>query len=350
MLLKKIDLHNFRNFKNNEFIFNPLLTLIIGENSKGKTNILEAIYFLIFGIGFRESREVELINFDNLKQAWVGGEYSLGDVKMEFKVVLKATGESIKKFFMIENTQKKHFQYLQEQTKTVLFTPQQIEILTGSPNKRRNYIDVTISSYDFEYKKRLNNYEGALRKRNKILERSSYGSDFDDEISFWNKFLIEQANYITNKRNEYFNFLNKNNKINSYEFNIKYLKNEFSKDRLLQYKNLEQRIKRTVIGPQKDDFEIYIEHSDKEEKNVQKFGSRSEQRLSILWLKFNEINLYEKHYKIKPILLFDDVFSELDTKNKKLVIHLLKKYQAVVTTTEVEVVHIAEIPKSIIKL
>ena len=83
---------------------------------------------------------------------------------------------------------------------------------------------------------------------------------------------------------------------------------------------------------------------------MHKYGSRSEQRLSILWLKFNEIKLFEKNFNIKPILLFDDVFSELDIKNKKLVINLLKKYQAVATTTEIEVLHLAEIPKSIIKL
>ncbi len=350
MLLKKLELHNFRNFKNNEFLFNPLFTLIIGENSKGKTSILEAIYFLTFGSGFRESKEAELINLDNLKETWVGGEYISGDSKLKFKVVLRASQNSVKKIFLIESTSKRHFQYLQEQAKAVLFTPQQIDIIAGSPHKRRDYVDKVISSYDFEYKKRLNNYENALRKRNKILERSSHLQNIDEEISFWNGFLLEQATYIAFKREEYADFLNQNNTINSFEFKIIYLRNEFSKERLEKYKELERKIKRTVIGPQKEDFEIYIGSTDNEGKNVHKYGSRSEQRLSILWLKLNEIKLLEKNFKIKPILLFDDVFSEFDTKNKKLVINLLKKYQAVATTTEIEVLHLAEIPKSIIKL
>src|SRR3989344_1491830 len=350
MLLKKIELHNFRNFINKEFIFSPLLTLIIGEKSKGKTSILEAIYFLTFGIGFRESKEADLINLDNLKQAWVGGEYIQGDNKMTRKVVIKATDGYINKTFLVANTKKSYFQYLQEQVKAVLFTPQQIEIITGSPTKRRSYVDKVISSYDFEYKKRLNNYENALRKRNKILERAAFSKNIDDETSFWDKFLIEQATYITTKRQEYIDFLNNNNSIDSFTFRINFLKNEFSKQRLEKYKQLERRIKRAVIGPQKDDFEIYIEGNDIEEKNVQKFGYRSEQRLSILWLKFNEIKIIEKYDDTKPLLLFDDVFSELDTKNKKLVISLLRKYQAVATTTEIEVLHLAEIPKSIIKL
>ena len=350
MLLKKLELHNFRNFKNNTFLFNPLFTLIIGENSKGKTSILEAIYFLTFGSGFRESKEAELINLDNLKEAWVGGAYISGDSKFKFKVVLRASQNSVKKIFLIESTSKRHFQYLQEQAKAVLFTPQQIDIISGSPHKRRSYIDGVVSSIDFEYKKRLNNYENALKKRNKILERASFLQNIDDEIAFWNDFLIEQANYLTLKRKDYVSFLNENNKINSFTFKINYLQNEFSKERLEKYKDLERKIKRTVIGPQKEDFEIYIESIDNKEKNVHKYGSRSEQRLSILWLKFNEIKLFEKNFNIKPILLFDDVFSELDIKNKKLVINLLKKYQAVATTTEIEVLHLAEIPKSIIKL
>ena len=90
---------------------------------------------------------------------------------------------------------------------------------------------------------------------------------------------------------------------------INYLQNEFSKDRLEKYKEIERKIKRTLIGPQKEDYEIFIENIDNNEKNVQKFGSRSEQRLSILWLKLNEILLFEKNFRVKPILLFDDVFS-----------------------------------------
>ena len=99
---------------------------------------------------------------------------------------------------------------------------------------------------------------------------------------------------------------------------------------------------------QKDDFKIFIRN--KISKDVQKFGSRSEQRLSILWLKMNEILFYEKNQNKKPILLFDDVFSEFDYKNKKLVINLFKKYQTIATTTDIEILQLAEIPKSIIKL
>jgi DNA replication and repair protein RecF len=348
MILKKVRLHNFRNFKDKEFVFNPFLTLIIGENSKGKTNILEALYFLIFGYGFRESKEIELLNFENKGNAWVEGTFIKGERENKFKIILVSHNSFVKKAYFIDNSKTKHINYIFDQTKAVLFTPQQLEIITGSPAKRRNYFDILLSSYDFEYKKRLNNYENALRKRNKILERSKFIENIDEEIAFWNNFLIEQAKYISLKREEYICFLNKNNKVDSKEFKIKYIKNEFTKEKLKEYKDLELRIKKTIVGPQKDDFQILIKNQII--KDVQKFGSRSEQRLSVLWLKMNEILFYEKNYKSKPILLFDDVFSEFDYKNKKLVVNLFKKYQTIATTTDIEILHLAEIPKSIIKL
>jgi len=348
MILRKLNLHNFRNFKDKEFIFNPFLTLIIGENSKGKTNLLEAIYFMIFGFGFRETKEIELLNFENKDTSWVEGIFSDADKENKFKILLMSNNTFVKKAHFINNLKTKHINYLSDQTKAVLFTPQQLEMITGSPTKRRSYFDVLLSSYDFEYKKRLNNYENALRKRNRILERSKFIENIIEEISFWNKFLVEQAKYITQKRQDYINFLNKNNKIDSKEFKIKYIKNEFSYEKLKQYEDLELRIKRTIIGPQKDDYQIFIKNNIS--KDVQKFGSRSEQRLSILWLKMNEIFFYEKNYKKKPILLFDDVFSEFDSKNKKLVINLFKKYQTIATTTDIEILQLIEVSKSIIKL
>jgi DNA replication and repair protein RecF len=348
MILKKLKLHNFRNFKDKDFTFSPFLTLVIGENSKGKTNLLEALYFLTFGFGFRETKEIELLNFESKDHSFVEGIFNQGEKEIKFKILLMSNNSFVKKAYFINNLKAKHFNYLRDQTKAVLFTPQQLEIITGSPSRRRAYFDILLSSYDFEYKKRLNNYENALRKRNKILERSKYIENIESEISFWNNFLIEQAKYITSKREEYIKFINNNNKIDSKEFKIKHNKNEFIKEKLQEYKDIELRIKKTLIGPQKDDFQIFIKNTIT--KDVQKFGSRSEQRLSILWLKMNEILFYEKNYNKKPILLFDDVFSEFDYKNKKLVINLFKKYQTITTTTDIGILQLAEIPKSIIKL
>lgn len=347
MILKQINFHNFRNFAKAEFNFNPNLTVILGENAKGKTNLIEGIYFLITGIGFRETKEEELIRFGE-DNSYVDGELDKGDVIFNFKIVLKKQTEGCQKEFYIERSKKKHFQYAQEQTKVVLFSPEQIDIIIGAPSLRRDYFDKFISTFDFEYKTHLGNFENGLRRRNKILERYKDISNLKEDLEFWNKYLIEQAKYITEKREQYINFLNLHPKLNNKKLSIKYLKNEFTEVRTNESFQDEIRLRKTLIGPQKDDFQIYLYESDK--KNVHTFGSRSEQRMALFWLKLNEINFFEEKFKISPIILLDDVFSELDSHNKKIVLNLVKKYQTVATTTEKEVIEMIETSKTVIQV
>ena len=347
MLLKQIILSNFRNFADEKFVFNPFLTIIIGENARGKTNLLESIYLISHGEGFRESREDELIKFEQ-KSSEVQAVFASGDENFLFHMMIKRTDVGVNKIFSLNKARKKYFQYQKETAKTVLFSPEQIEIMLGPPEKRRRYFDNLLSSFDIVYKKRLTNYENALRKRNKILGSYHNEKDLYEELIFWNTYLAEQASYLGHKRQRYVDFLNIHKKIDNKEFSIEYRKNEFNQKRLEENFELEKRYRKTVIGPQKDDFQI----SQKNEslKNLHHYGSRSEQRLAVIWLKFNEIKYFEEMFESKPLLLLDDIFSELDVKNKKLVIDLVKKYQTIVTTTEIELLELADVPKSIIKL
>ncbi|OGK13642.1 hypothetical protein A3C98_05470 [Candidatus Roizmanbacteria bacterium RIFCSPHIGHO2_02_FULL_37_15] len=354
MILKQVILKNLRNFSLEKFEFNPFLTIILGENSKGKTNLLEAIHLIIHGSGFRETREGELIRFEE-NEAGIQGVFGVEDENFIFEVILKkkllasaSNVASVEKIFTINKSKKKYLQYLRETPKIVLFQPEQIEIITGSPEKRRRYFDNFLTSFDLVYKKRLINYENAIRQRNKILEKYRNELDLRDELTFWNKYLEEQGTYLTQNRKLYTDFLNSHEKIDNKEFSIEYLKNEFNQKRLEENFDLERRYRKTIIGPQKDDFQI--SQKDRLVKNLHHFGSRSEQRLGVFWLKFNEIKFIEDRLKIKPILLLDDIFSELDLKNKKLVIDLVRKYQTIVTTTEIELLELADMPKSIIKL
>ncbi len=348
MILKKIDLKNFRNFSEKSFIFNPLLTIVIGENARGKTNLLESIYVGIHGYGFRESREEELLMFDTLN-ASITTEFGSEDNSYSFAVLLKKKDGITQKLFTLNKSKKKFFQYYRETPKAVLFSPEQIDIIVGAPDVRRIYFNKLISSYDFEYKKRLVNYENALRKRNKILESHSFDRDLYDELSFWNDYLEKEARYLTQKRQAHVDFLNENQKIDNKEFSIEYLKNEFSKERLKEKFEDEKKYRRTLIGPQKDEFQIFQSAQGKR-KNIHHFGSRSEQRMGVFWLKLNEVNYLEMTQKIKPIVLLDDVFSELDVKNKKLIFQLIKNYQTVITTTEDELIDLIDMQNSIIRL
>lgn len=348
MIIKSINFYNWRNFVNKEFNFNPFTTIIVGLNAQGKTNLLEGIYFLINTTGFREKKEEELIFFDKNK-ASVEGEFVTGDYKFDFQIILERKNDQVQKKYFINKSQKNSSLYLREQTKTVIFSPNQIKIIDNSPSERRDYFNKFLSTVDAEYKKAWHNYENALKKRNKLLQLITNENKLKEEILFWNQYLEKQAIYISKKREEYVIFLNKNCQLENKIFEINYLKNEFSQEKAKLIFNEELRLKQTLIGPQRDDFQIYLKNGNFK-KNLHRFGSRSEQRMALFWLKLNEINFLENKFNKKPIVLLDDVFSELDFYNKQLISRLVKSYQTIITTAEIEVLNFIEAPKSIIKL
>jgi len=334
MILKRVQLHNFRNISKQVFDLSPHLTIIVGENARGKTNMLESIHCIINGVGFRESKEEELILFDKV-EAQLDGLFDKNEISYHFRILLRKDplGKVLKNFF-VQKVKKGSYSYKQEQTKCVLFAPEQIEIITASPDVRRDYFNTLISTFDLDYKKHLTNYEQALRKRNKLLEHSFNSSNLTEELSFWDIYLQKEAEYITNKRKEYSQFLSLHPHLDGKDFSIEYCANEFTFERLKEKKELELRVRKTLIGPQKDDWIISLKNKNTNSKNIQKYGSRSEQRLGIFWLKINEIHYIEEKLEVHPLLLLDDVFSEFDHENKERIVRLIETYQTVMTTTE----------------
>lgn len=326
MFLKKIILKNFRNFSQKEIIFKDLISFIIGKNSLGKTNILESIHFLVNGFGFREEKEEELIKIGE-SESEVLGNFLIKNYQLSYLIKIKLQNNKIIKKFYIEKSEKNYSFYQKDQTKTVLFSPEHLKIIIGSPYERRFYFDKVISLFDKNYRKKLNNYFHGLRKRNKILELKEKKEKILNELTFWDNYLIEEGRYITKKRQDYVDFLNNYQKINSKFFSIFYIKNDINQNRLEETFNESLKHKKTLIGPQKDDFLISIN-----KKNVHKFGSRSEQRLAVFWLKLNEIRYIEKNQKIKPIILLDDIFSELDRENQKIIFPIIKNYQTIASS------------------
>lgn len=348
MKLSTVYLNNFRNFVKKSFDLHPALTLIIGENAKGKTSLLEGIYFSMYGEGFRESREEELLLWDT-DQGMVETNFVNEQSKELFQITLRKLGMGIEKRYFINKTQKTHYQYLQSQRKAVLFAPENILIIIGSPDQRREYLNKTICAYDIEYQKKLRNYENALRKRNKILEIHHNSLLLEEELIFWDQYLEEQASYISKKRSDYMEHLNNHPDVETCKFRIEYHQNQFTKERLEKTRDEEKRMRRTRIGPHKDDYSIHLTVNEVEE-NVHLYGSRSQQRLAVFWLKLNEIRNLEQHFDLKPILLLDDIFSELDRNNKRLVLDMVGEYQTLATSTESELPELTKLPKSIIEL
>ncbi|PJC30118.1 hypothetical protein CO051_07365 [Candidatus Roizmanbacteria bacterium CG_4_9_14_0_2_um_filter_39_13] len=348
MLLSRIQVTHFRNFSSSLFELSPNLTLIIGENAHGKTNILEAIYTAIYGTGFRESREFELIHWD-FDDSIIDSQFLDGDLKQRFQVRLLKVGDTrVQKKFFVNKTTKSSFQYRKNQMQAVLFAPEQIRIVTGSPSRKRRYFDMVISAVDVVYRKSLRSYENALRRRNKVLEIYQTESDATRELSFWNALVVEHGSELIKKRTSYTQFLNDHPNVDGKKFRIEYIPNEITDARIDDFRSKELRYRRTFIGPQKDDFEIYL-HGEKD-KNISLYGSRSEQRMVVFWLKLNELQLFEQSTKVKPILLLDDIFSELDDRNRELVMHMIKEHQTIATTTESEIKDLAQMPEVVIEL
>lgn len=336
MILKSISFHNFRNFDKKQFKIDPYLTAIFGDNAKGKTNLLEGIYFILKGEGFRESREEQLIKFIE-KNGYVDAKLEDGLTKdiSNLRIDLAITDFGLNKTYFLEKTKKGRHSYLKDLIPVVLFSPEQIEIIDRTMSFRREYFDKFLSGKDFEYKKRLTNYNQALRKRNKILERGFNIQNLKQELDFWNQYLINQGLYLIKKRKEYIQYLNSNKNIDSKEFSIDYRENKLSLDRFNEYHNKELLIKKTLIGPHRDEYHIFmVSNKSSLKKNIHMYGSRSEQRLGLVWLKINELKYLEDFFKKKPILLLDDIFSELDHNNQKLIFNLIGNYQTVITSTE----------------
>lgn len=339
MILKSISFHNFRNFKERHFKINSSLSAIFGNNAQGKTNLLEGIYFILRGEGFRESREEQLIKFTE-KNGYV--EAKLEEIKTKdvssLRIDLTVNDLGLRKTYFLEKTKKGRHSYLKNLIPVVLFSPEQIEIIDRTMSIRREYFDKFLSGIDSEYKKRLANYSQAIRKRNKILESGFNSQNLDAELDFWNKLLIDNGTYLISQRQKYITYLNSNKIIDSKEFTIKYMANNINQERLSESLHKELLIKRTLVGPHRDEFYIFMVDKSKVKKDIHMYGSRSEQRLGLFWLKINELKYLEIFFKKKPILLLDDIFSELDHNNQKLIFNLIGNYQTVVTSTEKELV------------
>ena len=348
MLLKSISLTNFRNFASDTFYFNPFLTVIVGNNAVGKTNLIEAIYFLLHGSGFRESKKDELF-MTNKTHLNTEAEFTQEDEKNIYRIVFEKRDNAIFSALAINKTKKRLYDYINLCPNAVIFSPFLIYTIDGQPADRRELIDKILSKLDIEYKKHLNNYETALKKRNKLLEYEKNLEKLKDALTFWDGYLITEAKYIQVKREALAKFFNENSQLDNKKFNIEYLPNIISHETLTDTFEKQLYVKKTLVGPQRDDFQIYL-MKDKQKLNVHHFGSRSEQRLALFWWIINQIKLIEQTKKEKPILLLDDIFSELDLHNKALILKLITQYQTVVTTTESHLEDIIEFPHTIIKL
>ncbi len=361
MKLQKIYLKNFRNFEEKLIVFSDTTTVIIGQNASGKTNILESIYLLSTGKSLKAGVEEEMIQYDEeigrvkglfregkwnipkenekeeevlpknekrLEVVLTRGEITIGDANKKEKVARKR--------LKINGVGKRLIDFAGN-FKTVLFGPQDLDLVTESPSLRRNYLDSVLSQIDREYRRATLSYNKALRHRNKLLLQIREEDIPRSQLLFWDKLLIKNGDYIARQREDFIEYANLTEPLKGHSFSVEYDKSAISEARLKQYAVEEVYAATTLVGPHRDDFCFMIEkesHSTDEQRELDKYGSRGEQRMGVLWLKLAELQFIEKQSGDKPTLLLDDIFSELDHDHRDIVGEIAGNQQTIITTAD----------------
>jgi len=341
-MIEQITLTDFRNFKKKAFSFSPQITVIIGSNAAGKTNILESIYLLSTGKSFRAKVEEEMINYEkeiarikgkiikdeevkNIEIALTRGQISLSATRIE-KVARKR--------LLIDGSGKRLIDFA-GQLKAVLFSPADLDLVTQSPSTRRRFLDFVISQVDREYRRSILSYEKGLRQRNRLLLRIREQAVSRSYLHFWDRLLIKNGDYIGRARQNFIDFVNSTPDFDGQDFILEYDKSAISESRLNEYKEEEVAAATTLVGPHRDDFCIKLKKN-AVSRELARFGSRGEARMGVLWLKLAELGFIEKQTGEKPTLLLDDIFSELDSEHEEIVINLAHAQQTIITTTAQE--------------
>ncbi|MCX7928732.1 MAG: AAA family ATPase [Patescibacteria group bacterium] len=354
MILRTLSLLNFRNHKKNTFNFSDKINFIIGDNASGKTNLLESIFLLSTGKSLKANREEEMImigeELSKIKGTVSFRAYSnnlsnndLDDVE-NLEVILTRgfleLGTSVprktpKKRLLIDGTTKRLIDFT-GRLKVVLFGPWDMNLVTDPPGARRSFLDLVISQTDREYRRCVIAYEKALRQRNKLLFRIREEGISRNQLIFWNQLLIRNGEYITRKRAEFIEFVNSANQLTDCIYQLYYDKSVISESRLEQYKKEEVASATTLVGPHRDDFRFLILNSKISDDafDLAFYGSRGEQRMGVLWLKLAELAFIEKVAKERPVLLLDDILSELDHGHRDIVMSTMRNQQTIMTTAD----------------
>lgn len=335
-MLSQISLQNFRSYKKSSFSFDSKSVIIIGPNTSGKSNLIESIYLLSSGKSFRAEKDSQMVRFGQ-EMGRVRGTHSAGsgqetnDLEVMVTVGEVAGVKAQFKRYFVNGVAKRRADFVGNMP-SVLFSPQDLGIVVGSPGLRREFLDNVLEQTDRDYRIALLGFTKALRQRNALLELVKNGLHRSDrEFEYWDSLVIRNGSVLTRKREEFIDWLNKANKT-ILDFRLEYDKSIISKERLEQYHEAERAAGVTLVGPHRDDLIIRMDSN----LELRSFGSRGQQRLAVLQLKLLELLFMEKKFGVAPLLLLDDVFSELDEGHINLILEIRDNQQTIITTTHEE--------------
>lgn len=339
MFIKRLQMLNYRNYNVLDISLGPHVNVFMGDNAQGKTNILEGIYYCAFARSHRTSKDRELINWnsDNALLSVTVGRERL-DKRIDISILKDG-----KKAIQINKIKIKKIGELFGNFNVVMFSPEDLKIIKDSPGVRRKFIDMELCQLNPKYYYNLVQYNKVLNERNSILRNKNINKDI---LDIYDMQLVEFGYNIIIDRLEYIQKLNKySTKIHSditsgkekiefkYISTIKDLENIKENFYLLLEKNRSRDCERgiTSIGPHRDDFTVLINDID-----TKSYGSQGQQRTAVLTIKFSSLKIIKELTGEHPVLLLDDVLSELDFSRKRYILSTIGDIQTIITCTGIE--------------
>lgn len=337
MFVKSLELNNFRNYESLSLQFSKETNIIYGDNAQGKTNILEGIYLCATTKSHKGSKEKEMIRIDE--------EESHIRMIIERDGILHRLDMHIKKNkpkgVAIDGIPIKKTAELFGIINIVFFSPEDLSMIKDGPSERRRFIDMELCQLDRLYLHNLINYNKVLNQRNNLLKQIGFNKSLLDTIYVWNEQLVKYGTEIIKTRSKFITDINEivheiHYKLSDGKEQLKvvYEPNTVEDELLSRLENSIERdvaLKITNIGPQRDDLSFYVN-----EKDIRKFGSQGQQRTAALSLKLSEIELVKKTTNDSPILLLDDVLSELDRNRQNKLLDSIQDIQILLTCTGLE--------------
>lgn len=334
MIIKSIELQNFRNYEDLNISFDEGTNIFYGDNAQGKTNILEAAYLSGTTKSHKCSKDKEMIRFGE-QEAHIRTVVVKKDKEYQIDMHLK---NNRSKGIAINKVPIKKASELFGILNMVFFSPEDLNIIKNGPAERRRFLDSELCQLDKIYLSDLTTYNKILNQRNKLLKDMVYRPDLKDTLPVWDMQLVETGRKIIRRRKQFVDELNeivhdihyrisgeKEDLLLQYEPSIEDI---FFEDELSRVKERDMRQCMTSVGPHRDDLLFSIGEVD-----IRKFGSQGQQRTSALSLKLSEIELVKRSIHDTPVLLLDDVLSELDSNRQNYLLNSIHDTQTLITCT-----------------
>lgn len=347
MQLNQIELTNYRNYNQLTLNFSPKLNVFVGDNAQGKTNLLESIYVLSLTKSHRSNHEKELIQW-NQEFARIEGQISKKNSDIDLTMIVSNKGKKTKVNGLEQIKLSQYIGYLN----VILFAPEDLSLVKGSPQHRRKFLDMEIGQINSHYLYHLSNYQTVLKQRNQYLKKTAFNKSYDplylevlnEQLAQEGSFVLLSRLYFVNLLEKWANSIHDNISYGKEELHISYktsfqLGSEQTQEELYyllmkEFKKHEERDLSqftTSVGPHRDDLVFMVNG-----QNVQTYGSQGQQRTAALSVKLAEIELINEEIGEYPILLLDDVLSELDDERQVQLMEFIdNKLQTFLTTTSI---------------